>query len=250
MRRDVTGQIDDRRDASDEIDDALRTLPEFRRTGGGADRNKPFVIRDFAGFARDRIGFERELAREPEVYGYDSSPIDNSEVEALTLPGAEALRRYRARSLNFNIVDSECSHPAALLAEWPASGLPVPPSLSWILTLAPARTFFHCDPPYGDCFMYLCEGHKVWLFIAPEDIAEIERRHGFEIVNRLPLAQLMALDDGFLRGRILIGEIRGGDFIYFPQGWAHYVRTLHDSFGYGGYFGSDAETGGPLNGIV
>lgn len=200
---------------------------------------RPFVVRNFSGLSRDRQLFERELAREPEIWGYNASPMDNSEVDAITLPGADVLARYRNRKLDFNIVDSECSDPAPLLTQWPDKALKVPPSVSWILTLAPARTYFHCDPPYGDCFMYLCEGHKVWLFIAPEDIAEIERRHGFATVNRLALPELLDLDGGFLRGRILIGEIRGGDFIYFPQDWAHYVRTLEDSFGYGGYFGAE-----------
>jgi hypothetical protein len=85
--------------------------------------------------------------------------------------------------------------------------------------------------------MYLCRGKKIWLFIAPEDLAEVERRHGFEIINRLPLPELLLLDDGLLWGKIQIGMIGDGDFLYFPDGWAHFVRTPEHSFGYGGYFG-------------
>ena len=238
MIRDVAGEAEEA--AIRKMQAAsIRAAEVYQDIADVRDFTRPFVVRNFSGLSRDRNLFEHELSREPEIWGYDASPLDNSEVDAITLPGAEVLARYRKRNLAFNIVDSECSDPSPLLTQWPRDMLKVPPSVSWILTLAPARTYFHCDPPYGDCFMYLCEGHKVWLFITPGDIAEIERRHGFETVNRLPLSELLALDGGFLRGRIWIGEIRRGDFVYFPQDWAHYVRTLEDSFGYGGYFGGE-----------
>jgi hypothetical protein len=239
LSRMVCGVADVTRDEALRFQDGVSKLPVYSHIASVTDFTRPFVVTNFSGLSRDHDFFARELSHEPEIYGYDVSPMDNSESDAITRTGAEVLQLFRERTLNFNIVDSECSDPSAILNSWPADKLKRPPSISWTLTLAPARTYFHYDPPYGDCFMYLCEGHKVWLFISPDDIAQIERRHGFEIVNRLPLSELLALDDGFLRGRILIGEIRGGDFVYFPEGWAHYVRTLKDSFGYGGYFGGD-----------
>ena len=218
----------------------LTPIPIYSENMTG-DLTRPFILRNFSGLSIDRKFFEAAIAAEPEIYGYDSSPRDNSEVEALTLPGAEVLARFKKRQLNFNIVDSECSQPQSLLTKWHSSKLKYPPSISWIVTLAPALTYFHVDPPYGDAFMFLCGGRKVWLLIAPEDLAHGEARHGFATVNNLPLKELLLLDDGFLWGRLHIGAIGAGDLIYFPQDWAHYVRTLEDSFGYGGYFGGVEE---------
>lgn len=221
--------------------EALNPVPVYQAQSAIRAFTQPFLLNNFTGLSRDAGFFAEMLATEPEIYGYACSPLDNSEVDAITLPGCEVLARFKNRRLDFNIVDSECSDAAPLLRSWHGQRLPYPPSLSWILTLSPARTYFHYDPPYGDCFMFLCQGRKLWLFISPQDIAAIEQRHGFEIVNSLPLPDLIKLDNGYLRGRIHVGEMGAGDLMYFPQGWAHYVLTSEDSFGYGGYFGGQEQ---------
>lgn len=202
------------------------------------DLTRPFVSRQFGSLPANPLLFQTLLCAEKEVFGYHNSPLDNApDWDCGTLSGREIWEQYQQNSLKINILDSECSNPASLLEGWRSTALPRPSFIGWVLTLAPKRTYFHVDPPYGNCFMYLCRGEKIWLFIPPPDMAEVERRHGFDTVNRLPLPELLLLDDGFLWGKILIGKIGAGDLIYFPDYWPHYVRTFEHSFGYGGYFG-------------
>lgn len=201
------------------------------------DLSRPFICRSFSSLPADPQLFKTLLCREKEVYGYRNAPQDNSfDWDDATFPGAMVWGRFCDRSLEINIVDSECSEKAPILHGWHFEALNIPDSVGWVLTIAPKCSYFHVDPPYGDCFMYLCRGRKVWLFISPEALAEVESRHGFDIINRLTLPELLLLDEAFLWGKIWIGEICDGDFIYFPQDWPHYVRTFEDSFGYGGYF--------------
>lgn len=215
----------------------LQPVPVCRPAGGKVDLARPFIYRNFPWLPADPRLFEALLCREKEVYGYNRSPVDNSpEWGDQTFSGAAVWRQFLDRNLKINIVDSECSEKGPLLEGWRSGILGVPWSVGWVLTLAPKRTYFHVDPPCGDCFLYLCKGRKIWLFIPPAALAEVESRHGFEIVNRLPLPELLLLDDAFLWGKMLIGEIGDGDFIFFPENWPHYVRTLEHSFGYGGYF--------------
>ena len=218
----------------------LRPLNAYHSDEERIDFSQPFIYRNFPWLPADPRLFETLLCREKEVYGYNRSPVDNSpEWGDQTFSGAAVWRQFLDKSLEINIVDSECSEKGPLLDGWHSGILGVPWSVGWVLTVAPKRTYFHVDPPYGDCFMYLCKGRKIWLFIPPAAMAEVESRHGFEIINRLPLPELLLLDDAFLWGKMLIGEIGDGDFIFFPENWPHYVRTLEHSFGYGGYFGGE-----------
>jgi len=215
----------------------LQLLNVYNSDEESPDFSQPFIYRQFPWLPADPRLFETLLRGETEVYGYHLAPLDNSpDWDDATFPGALVWEQFLNRSLKINIIDSECSEKGPLLDGWHSGILGVPWSVGWVLTVAPKRTYFHVDPPCGDCFMYLCQGRKIWLFIPPAAMAEVESRHGFEIVNRLPLPELLLLDDAFLWGKMLIGEIGDGDFIFFPENWPHYVRTLEHSFGYGGYF--------------
>ncbi len=218
----------------------LQPVRVYRSDEEHIDFSRPFIYRQFPWLPAGPPLFEALLRREKEVYGYKLAPLDNSsDWDDAAFPGALVWEQFLDRSLKINIVDSECSEKGPILTGWRSRVLDVPSSVGWVLTVAPKRTYFHVDPPYGDCFMYLCEGRKIWLFIPPEALAEVESRHGFEIVNRLPLPELLLLDDAFLWGKILIGEMSDRDFIFFPQYWPHFVRTFEHSFGYGGYFGKE-----------
>lgn len=204
------------------------------------DLTRPFICRRFPSLPSDPQLFESLLCAEKEVFGYNNSPLDNApDWDYGTLSGREIWEQYQHNALQINILDSECTNAKPLLDGWSSTVLQRPSFIGWVLTLAPKLTYFHVDPPYGNCFMYLCEGKKIWLFIPPEDLAEVERRHSFDIINRLPLPELLVLDGGFLWGKIQIGKMGGGDLIYFPDYWPHYVRTFEHSFGYGGYFGQN-----------
>ena len=224
----------------------LKAVRECPAEGEPPDLSRPFIYRHFPWLSAAPEDFAALLRAEKEVFGYTKSAIETEDDGAwLTLPGADVWGQFLARTLKINILDSRCgAETPQLLANWRTSWLKKPSFVGWVLTVAPKVTSFHVDPPYGGNFMVLGRGRKTWLFIPPEAFAEIEQRHGGKIVNALTLAELLQLDDGFLWGQIQIGAIGGGDLLYFPDGWAHYVRTTEDSFGYGGYFGAAAARSG------
>ncbi len=217
----------------------LRPMAEVQGGDAPHDKSRPVICRGFNSLPEDPKLFEELLRAEPGVFGYSRSAVENEDDGgSIVIKGAEAWAQFQARALKINILDSGCWATERLLADWRAAAWPRPKFVCWVLTVAPKLTYFHIDTFYGGCFMHLCSGRKTWLFIPPDAMATIEQRHGFKTVNVLPLADLLKLDDGFLWGKILIGELRAGDLLYFPDGWAHYVRTTEDCTGYGGYFGS------------
>lgn len=104
--------------------------------------------------------------------------------------------------------------------------------------------------------MKLLYGRKIWWMIPAEDFAILEAKghtvesvakvsfgkhglmSGMTLTSSLPqltLSQVLELEDGAMWGKILIGEISGGDFLWFPPGCLHKVFTLESSLGFGGY---------------
>lgn len=217
----------------------LRSIQIYTSDEVIANQTEPFIYRNFPWLPKDKEIFMDLISQEDEVYGYMSSPVDNTEAWGdITLTGREVRKRFDNGTLNFNVVDSQCTDQNRILEGWHSKMLIRPPSIGWVLTLAPTITHFHKDPPYGNCFQYLCQGKKIWLLISPEDLLQVESRYGFEIINSLPLPDLLMLGGGILWGKIHIGCIDSRSLLFFPQNWTHYVRTIEPSFGYGGYFGN------------
>lgn len=196
----------------------------------------PFIFHNFPGLPRTEARFVQFIVSEAEIYGYGKVPKDNGcDWDEQTLTGRQVWELYRRGALPFNIVDSECSGQDELLTTWNLTRLNKPSFLGWVLTNAPATTCFHTDPPYGDCFMYLIKGKKIWLFLAPADLDILLKKYDYTHLNSLSIPELLALENHFLRGRLYAGLMQDGDFLFFPENWPHHVRTLENSFGFGGY---------------
>ena len=218
---------------------AMLSLKVYTSEADVHDTQEPFILRGFDSLPNDEQHFGDLLSSEAEVYGYGRSPKDNSYLwEECTLAGREIWTLFRRGTLAINIVDSECSAPVAevLLAAWHSRAVPVPSMIGWVLTNAPKTTFFHTDPPYGDCFMHLVRGKKIWRFIHPSDMAFLLEKYDYTYLNSLNTGDLLLLENAYLWGKLRVGLARDGDLLFFPENWPHHVRTLENSIGFGGYF--------------
>jgi len=85
-------------------------------------------------------------------------------------------------------------------------------------------TKYHIDPPYGDGWVYLYQGEKLWLLIDPTHIA-VE----LEFLNNATFTDI--IDAGYI---VYSGIISDDEFMYFPESWIHSVITTKKSIGCAG----------------
>lgn len=110
----------------------------------------------------------------------------------------------------------------------------------YVLTKQNNLTNFHVDPDFGGGWMYLAIGTKLWWFISPSDMEYLLANEiSIDKLKNISFTELLTLCDSYLWGKVFIGEITGGDFIYFPKKWAHRVFTYDKSFGISGYYDPD-----------
>jgi hypothetical protein len=97
------------------------------------------------------------------------------------------------------------------------------------------RTPFHQDPPLeGGGWMWLAQGQKLWTLVDYEH-NDVLLDPLTKTLEEVPTAELLSRKNHALWGHVRQGWIEGGDFLYFPPGWAHRVRTYRPSLGLGGY---------------
>lgn len=102
-----------------------------------------------------------------------------------------------------------------------------------ILSSPNSYTSLHMDSPkQGGGWMYLVEGQKDWYFMKPtaaalQSLIEPDAPHLIDISYEL----------AYQRAGTVFHEANAikGDFLYFPPGWLHRVRTHDRSVGIGGY---------------
>ena len=108
-------------------------------------------------------------------------------------------------------------------------------SLMLVLTNRLTYTPFHQDrPTEGGGWMWLAEGQKLWNLIDFED-CDLLFDGQTKTLRDLRPAELLYEHGHALWGRARQAWIGAGDFLYFPPGWAHSVRTYQRSAGLGGY---------------
>jgi hypothetical protein len=195
---------------------------------------------DFAPLATE-ARVRAALRLEPEVRGYTRGDASGY-TEHLVFTGRDALAAWDAGLLACNVIDSECSRTGGLMPP----GLAAIPGmekvhahlrLAYVLSPLPevsgAFGDLHCDPPMGSGWQYLVRGSKTWQCI---DDAPVEGRAS--AFSRTQCQQMSCPPDMAavaLRARVLTTELRGGDFVSFPQNWPHAVMTSEPSIGLSGY---------------
>jgi len=197
----------------------------------------PFIVRQCQGLFNFDLTSVKQLASQTgqETFGWDTNMdmVDAQKVQDL-------LTKWENDELNLNLVDSPA--PGVI-------GSHISPSLNDLgideskamLVLSPkgAYTKFHVDEVSGKNsgggWMYLSQGWKVWNLVDLEDAFEHLYNKETNSLKDLHMDKLLYVNHFALWGRIYHGEILGGDFLYFPPGMAHRVKTYAKSVGLGGY---------------
>lgn len=211
-----------------------RTLREGFEEHGRAGR--PFLVKGVRAFDFDLEAFARRMQQE----GLTSFAWNAQLEEVPELSIARSLEQWAQGQLEVNFLDApipkmvpeEGIHPD-LRAVGVHEG-----SLMLVLSSAGAYTPFHQDPVEGASsgggWMWLHRGRKVWSFVAFED-TELLYDEAARTVSDPPVEELVYLREHALWGRVGQCFAEAGDFVYFPPGCNHRVRTLEASVGVGGY---------------
>lgn len=152
----------------------------------------------------------------------------------------ELLLKWENNTLDLNLVDSPIQGKVETNISSSLNVFGIENSKA-MLVLSPkgAYTKFHVDEIAGNNsgggWMYLSKGWKVWNLMDLKDAFENLYVKETKSLNDLPIDDLLYINNFACWGKIYNGEIFGGDFIYFPPGMAHRVKTYAKSIGLGGY---------------
>jgi LPS biosynthesis protein len=197
----------------------------------------PFIVRQCESLFNFDVNSVKQLASQTgqQTFGWDDN-MDMVEAQKVQ----DLLYKWENDELNLNLVDSPV--PGVI-------GTDISPCLNDLgieeskamLVLSPkgAYTRFHVDEVSGKNsgggWMYLSQGWKVWNLMDLEDAFQYLYDKETNSLKDLPTHKLLYLNNFAVWGRIYNGEIFGGDFLYFPPGMAHRVKTYAKSIGLGGY---------------
>ena len=213
-----------------DVEEAPTIGEGFERIGR---EGRPFIVR------RCRIAdlptetfVARLQASDGTVFGWNA---DQLMVGDLGL--SDTIAAWKRGHLDANIIDAPIPQvfgAADVSPDLAAYGI----SASVLMLVASTRltyTPFHQDPPLeGGGWMWLAEGQKLWNLVDYTDNDVL-----LDPVNKtlqdVSVADLLSRKDYALWGKVRQGLIQGGDFLYFPPGCAHRVRTYRPSIGLGGY---------------
>lgn len=211
----------------------FRPIPEVQSPKEGLScREQPFIVRGVdEGFpSRERV--LAAFVSESSVHGYATGSV------AGYAAPRDVLDRWERDCLDINVVDCESvdtelvPHALADSAVDRARGK----ATSYVVTNRNSRTPLHVDPKWGGGWMLLYTGEKIWWILLEEDLVHLASLgHSLEALEALSFTELVHVADGYLWGRIYVGTCESRDFIYFPEGSAHTVRTYQRAFGLGGY---------------
>jgi hypothetical protein len=212
---------------------AVRTVEAYASIDEGLRRTaglEPFEVRDCREFDIDAPGLEAAILREREpMQAYH--PSSKLRFDSVWVPGAEALARLRAGTLDVNIFDTPANLPAETIPRAFRGKNPNHPrfpfGVGYILSPARAETLFHVDG-YVHTYNWLAEGEKYWWFVEPH-FARQEWLAGRSITD------IVTADRCARWGRVRVLHQRAGTAVVFPGNWAHRVHTLSTSVGIAGY---------------
>jgi len=219
----------------------FRTIQEGFDTlfKGEKDSEEPFIVDQAQEFSQVNIPLLRALfVQEKDVMCWFETKTEI--FNDAYIDGAALFDAWTKEELKFNVVDAPNKHMHLLppiLAENAKNMSEVGQeyTICYALTKSNNLTRYHTDK-YAQGWVYLTCGSKIWHIFAAKDVKYLEE-HGYTLddIKEMDFNQLIRILDNYLWGKIYVGEMRGGDFIYFPHLWAHRVFTYEKSFGVCGY---------------
>lgn len=223
----------------------MRRIREYTARGFGellslvASATQPFIIRD-----AELLDIRLTDSSYRDLLASQTTPLTAIDCYNMTFQSIEALDAYRQLqddALEANFIDTPVDTLEPLGEKWVGHVTGAIErhrklALCFIMTRSGKITPFHLDPPYGGGWMQLVRGHKTWWIIDAPDLKHLRSRgYDVERLNSLSLDQLLEIEDGYLRNRLRVGDIRDRDFIWFPPDALHRVETVKPSCGLGGY---------------
>jgi Cupin-like domain len=116
-----------------------------------------------------------------------------------------------------------------------------------VLSRANYLTPWHMDPiNLGGGWMYIFQGEKDWYFNEPwmaplyydentSLIQDLTLTDYHSILSNYDFKSIKGFYPEFQVSPFLTAKARPGDFVYFPPGWIHRVKTHNKTIGIGGY---------------
>lgn len=189
-------------------------------------RKKPFISSKVSSFFPTKTKLYDSFMKESEIFGYYA---DNEDT-VITLDSNILQLWHETDKLPFKLLDSYCTDysitPEIIIHNSKHKYNDNKSSLKLNYALSGCgNTAFHIDPPYGDGWVYMYNGEKLWLLIDPTHIK-------VDILFLKNATFTDIIDAGYI---IYSGIITDDKFIYFPESWPHAVITTKKSIGCAGY---------------
>lgn len=179
---------------------------------------------------------KKYFKREDKIWAYTPDFSKSYEI-----PGNKLIKDWEKDRLDLNIVDAPSSDHSFFPEFVQKNSYKIceerrDQACGFNLTRQNNFTKYHIDPPFGDGWMYLTQGTKLWYVIHGDDYNHLEK-NGVDIksLEKNNFADMLNVLDGYLWGKIHVGVISNNDLIYFDHRSPHSVITYDKTIGLCGY---------------
>ena len=205
------------------------------------NKSKPFIVRSTDDITFNYDEFKKNVVNDNTII-YSTDKMTLEYVENIKLN--ETLLDWENNMMKYNFTDSNIK---SNLYDYNMIKINELTKYGVGLTMCTNNTYtpFHIDSVSrklgGGGWVYLHEGVKQWnlieFFDAVNNIYNSKGKHLIDI-NILSQKDKLSEDISY---KVYQCNMRGGDFIYFPPGWAHQVTTPEKSIGLNGYLLLDSD---------
>jgi phosphorylcholine metabolism protein LicD len=191
----------------------------------------PFIISNPIEFQDITIDIVKEnMIKEKNIFAYNN--IEDCDYKS----GKEYFDEWNSNVLENNMVDAPVSDFSFFPKIMIDYGKGVKNAFCYNLTKSNNFTKYHTDPPYGNAWMYLCTGTKLWYIISKEDSEYLfNNGYKYEDIEKMKFFDIIKILNWYLFGKIYVGFISANDFLYFGDGCFHSVITYEKTIGICGY---------------
>jgi hypothetical protein len=202
------------------------------------NNKRPFLIKnsdDFSHITPNLI--KNYLSKEGEIFSH------NNNNSFTYKSGEKYIDEWNNNILETNLVDTPVINPFFFpdyMQKMQSNIIKEKKEYAFCYNLTKQNNFtnFHTDPPYGDGWMFLAEGNKIWYIISKEDtIYILNNGYKYEDIEKMKFYDIIFILDGYLWGKIYVDilEANKNNFLYFEEDSFHSVQTYKKTIGVCGY---------------